>query len=142
MLWHSEYFLYSSYCFFNHYQTFQRNPSATKEDLRSKANTLLLKTLSVPPISLENSQNEANRAKVTALIGTAKYVPVRDELIKLTKILHIVELASPEVRELYNLVEEGFNLLTFSKTAGDVLSKLRAHKEFSIYTQHIEQNLI
>jgi len=69
--------------------------------------------LSTPPISLELSLKDENKQKFAKLINQAQYVPKRDEIVRLIISNNLLELASPDIKELFLSLESNFNIWKF-----------------------------
>lgn len=142
VFWNSEYYLYHANAFFLHYTLYKRYSKANSSDISNKTNLLVLSVLSIPPFTIENEQKEENRAKIANLLSSSGTLPKRNELINILKSTNLLELVSPEIISLFKLLEEEFDLLTFSSKAERLFSLLNENPNYSIYVHALKVNLV
>lgn len=142
VFWNSEYYLYHANAFFSHYTIYKKFSKASSQEILNKTNLLVLSILSIPPFTIENEQKEENRVKIANLLSSSGTLPKRNELINIVKSTNLLELVSPEIIDLFKLLEEDFDLLNFSSKAESLFSLLRENPAYVVYVHALKVNLV
>ena len=126
------------------------HPPAAEADVQRAASFVLLSALSIPVISTTRSRgamvdmDEAKKNKnsrLTHLLGMAQ-APSRSALFRdaLAKSLH--KRATPEIRDLYNILEVDFHPLSICQKISPILTKIGEDEEMAKYIQPLQQVIL
>ncbi|KAI4852414.1 hypothetical protein E4T45_04715 [Aureobasidium sp. EXF-8846] len=119
-------------------------------DLTKAASFVILSALAIPVISTSRSRgalvdiDEAKKNKntrLTNLLGMSA-PPTRDILFKDAINKGLLKRASPEIRELYNILEVDFHPLSICKRISPILTKIAADAEMKKYVLPLQQVIL
>ncbi|KAI4720357.1 hypothetical protein E4T48_03338 [Aureobasidium sp. EXF-10727] len=127
------------------------NPSNIGDaDLTKAASFVILSALAIPVISTSRSRgalvdvDEAKKNKntrLTNLLGMSA-PPTRAILFKDAINKGLLKRASPEIRELYNILEVDFHPLSICKRISPILTKVAADPEMKKYVLPLQQVIL
>ncbi|KAK6001424.1 hypothetical protein QM012_002755 [Aureobasidium pullulans] len=127
------------------------NPSNIGDaDLTKAASFVILSALAIPVISTSRSRgalvdvDEAKKNKntrLTNLLGMS-VPPTRAILFKDAINKGLLKRASPEIRELYNILEVDFHPLSICKRISPILTKIAADPEMKKYVLPLQQVIL
>jgi len=127
------------------------NPSNIGDaDLTKAASFVILSALAIPVISTSRSRgalvdvDEAKKNKntrLTNLLGMSA-PPTRAILFKDAINKGLLKRASPEIRELYNILEVDFHPLSICKRISPILTKIAADSEMKKYVLPLQQVIL
>jgi translation initiation factor 3 subunit A len=149
LFWRAGQNLFHAYALYlYYYQNKKHNKKFTGDALI--ASTIVLSTLAVPTFKLGNDISgvgvegifsvEVKKKLANMLIQTA--IITREQLVELLHTNNLLELASREVRELFNLLENSFLPLTLSHLVKPLLVQIQEQQDFKMYIPAIEQLLV
>lgn len=124
------------------------NPAVTDAHLTKVASFVLLSALAIPVISTSRSRGIADvdetRRKTTRLTNLLNMpaAPTRTSLFKDTQIRGLLRQASPEIRELYNILEVDFHPLSICKKISPILSRIGDDADMVHYVQPLQQVIL
>ncbi len=122
MFWKSEFYLYHAIAYFNHYSLLKtKHKLLTTEELAQKSSNFVLSVLSIPPLTNEQYQSDDARNKAISLISSESNVPNKNELVAYINRHNILELCTPEIRELYFLIVDDLDVLGLAKKSEPLL---------------------
>ncbi|KAI1113230.1 hypothetical protein F5Y14DRAFT_228265 [Nemania sp. NC0429] len=126
------------------------NPSATEADLQKAASFVLLSALSIPVISTTRSRgamvdfDEARKNKnsrLTHLLGMSA-APTRAVLFRDALSKSLLKRASPEIRDLYNILEVDFHPLSICQKISPILTKIGTDSDMEKYILPLQQVIL
>ena len=126
------------------------NPTVTEADLTKSASFVLISALSIPVISTSRSRgalidiDEARKNKnsrLTNLLGMSS-APTRSILFRDAKSKGLLQRASPEIRELYQILEVDFHPLSICKRISPILVQIGADPEMQRYVLPLQQVIL
>lgn len=112
----------------------------TQEQNSEASSEVVLATLAVPCYSQNKTLVSAGLMSRLVTIISATTLPTRDTLIQTLTTRNILEAASPQVKDLFNLLETEFSPLTLPAKVCSVLQTLSESQ--TVYVQTLEQNLV
>jgi hypothetical protein len=140
MFWKSEFYHYHAIAYFNHFSLLRtKHKNIAIEELSQKSCTFVLAVLCIPPLMNEQYQSEDARVKAISLISSESTIPTKAELVSYILRHNILDLCTPEIRDLFFLIEEDLDVLGLAKKCEPLLQKLNA--TFPMFYQQI-QNII
>lgn len=142
MFWKSEFYLYHAHAFFSHFSLCKSKSRLSAEELTAKSSYLILSVLSIPPIQAEQDQSDDARDKALALLSSASTSPSKESLVAYLMRHNIVDLCVPEVRELYFIMENSYDVVTIAKQVETILEKLSQYKDLAIFKPQIQNVVI
>ena len=112
----------------------------TQEQNSEASSEVVLATLAVPCYSLSKTIVSAGLMSRLATIISASTLPTRDTMIQMLTTRNILEAASTNVKDLFNVLETEFSPLTLPVKVCSLLESLSESQ--AVYKSAIEQNLV
>ncbi|KNC54300.1 uncharacterized protein AMSG_12339 [Thecamonas trahens ATCC 50062] len=147
LCWHADYKVMHTYAALKVFTLYQKhNRSMTQETVARMASSLLVGALSIPL-----SENSRTQAIVTTLEGSSdksvrlgqllhtSSLPTRDQLVAEIIERGIVELAAPELAELYPALVADFEPLSKFERLEPILAYVRAQPHLANYAVGLEE---
>ena len=116
-----------------------KHKNISSEELSQKSCTFVLSVLCIPPLLNENLQSEDIKSRATALLSSGSTIPSKQELITYIHKHNILDLCTPEVREIYFLIEENKNIVGLSKNSEPLLKTIQ--EKYHLFHKQL-QNII
>ena len=124
------------------------NPAVTEELLNRTASFVLLSALAIPVISTSRSRgvvdvDEARKktSRLTNLLNLPSS-PTRAGLFKDALTKGLLRKVSPEIRELYTILEVEFHPLSICKKISPILKQIGDNPEMAQYVQPLQQVIL
>ncbi|KAK9496574.1 hypothetical protein O3M35_013160 [Rhynocoris fuscipes] len=139
VFWKAGYYLFHAAALFKLFLLSKdMKKNITPEELQRMACCVLLATLSIPLPSahpefdrfIETDKSPLEKAQRLAVLLTLQQPPTRASLIRDLVRMNVVQLASPQLQELYQCLEVEFNPLTLCKRVQDVTSQLQGDEQY------------
>ncbi|XP_073969168.1 eukaryotic translation initiation factor 3 subunit a isoform X2 [Rhodnius prolixus] len=139
VFWKAGYYLFHAAALFKLFLLSKdMKKNITPEELQRMACCVLLATLSIPLPSahpefdrfIETDKSPLEKAQRLAVLLTLQQPPTRASLIRDLVRMNVVQLASPQLQELYQCLEVDFNPLTLCKRVQDVTSQLQGDEQY------------
>ena len=124
------------------------NPTVTEDTLNRTASFVVLSALAIPVISTSRSRGVVNvdeaRKKTSRLTNLLNMPasPTRAGLFKDASAKGLLKKASPEIRELYTILEVDFHPLSICKKISPILAKIGNNPEMVQYVQPLQQVIL
>ena len=124
------------------------NPTVTEEMLNRTASFVVLSALAIPVISTSRSRGVVDvdeaRKKTTRLTNLLNMPasPTRAGLFKDAQLKGLLRKATPEIRELYTILEVDFHPLSICKKISPILSQIGNNPEMVQYVQPLQQVIL
>jgi translation initiation factor 3 subunit A len=124
------------------------NPAVTDSQLAKVASFVLLSALAIPVISTSRDRGIAAvdeaRKKTTRLTNLLNMpaTPSRQSLFKDAQIKGLLKKVSPEIRDLYNILEVDFHPLSICKKISPILSRIGDDPDMAQYVQPLQQVIL
>ena len=112
----------------------------THEQNSETSSEVVLATLAVPCYSQDKLQVTSGLMARLATLISASSLPNRDALIQLLTSRNILEVASPQVKDLFNTLETEFSPLNLPEKVKPLLESLGDSR--SVYIPALERNLV
>ncbi|KRX10582.1 hypothetical protein PPERSA_05402 [Pseudocohnilembus persalinus] len=137
----SHYYNFHAIFFFKHFEYFIKYSAQEEKVNQQKADQVTLAVLSIPfnAIDLRLSTEKFQKVK-EFILDPYKYIPSQAELIQQLKSQNIIDLCSPEVQELYNLIAGNINIFSISQNFVKISQSLTQYKED--YLDLLQQNVV
>ncbi|KAL2164635.1 hypothetical protein VTH06DRAFT_3852 [Thermothelomyces fergusii] len=126
------------------------NPPASEADLQKAATFVVLSALSIPVISTSRSRgamvdfDEARKNKnsrLTHLLGLSQ-APTRATLFRDALSKAVLRRASPQIRDLYTILEVDFHPLSICQKISPILAQVGADAEMQKYIAPLQQVIL
>ena len=124
------------------------NPAVTEELLNRTASFVVLSALAIPVISTSRSRgivdvDEARKktSRLTNLLNLPSS-PTRAGLFKDAQTKGLLRKVSPEIRELYTILEVEFHPLSICKKISPILKQIGDNPEMAQYVQPLQQVIL
>lgn len=124
------------------------NPTVTEEMLNRTASFVLLSALAIPVISTSRSRgvvdvDEARKktSRLTNLLNMPSS-PTRAGLFKDALTKGLLRKVTPEIRELYNILEVDFHPLSICKKISPILAQIGNNPDMVQYVQPLQQVIL
>ncbi|AEO57581.1 hypothetical protein MYCTH_68011 [Thermothelomyces thermophilus ATCC 42464] len=126
------------------------NPPASEADLQKAATFVVLSALSIPVISTSRSRgamvdfDEARKNKnsrLTHLLGLSQ-APTRATLFRDALSKAVLRRASPQIRDLYTILEVDFHPLSICQKISPILALVGADEEMQKYIVPLQQVIL
>ncbi|KAL2188879.1 hypothetical protein L209DRAFT_249820 [Thermothelomyces heterothallicus CBS 203.75] len=126
------------------------NPPASEADLQKAATFVVLSALSIPVISTSRSRgamvdfDEARKNKnsrLTHLLGLSQ-APTRATLFRDALSKAVLRRASPQIRDLYTILEVDFHPLSICQKISPILAQVGADEEMQKYIVPLQQVIL
>lgn len=139
VFWKAGYYLFHAAALFKLFQLSKdMKKNITSDELQRMACCVLLATLSIPLPSahpefdrfIETDKSPLEKAQRLAVLLTLQQPPTRASLIRDLVRMNVVQLASPQLQELYQCLEVDFNPLTLCKRVQAVTSQLQGDEQY------------
>ncbi|ETN37270.1 uncharacterized protein HMPREF1541_08261 [Cyphellophora europaea CBS 101466] len=124
------------------------NPTVTDAHLTKVASFVLLSALAIPVISTSRSRGlvdvDEARKKTTRLTNLLNMpsAPTRAILFKDAQLKGLLKKASPEIRDLYNILEVDFHPLSICRRISPILERIGNDPEMVQYVQPLQQVIL
>lgn len=124
------------------------NPTMTEDQLNQIASFVLLSALAIPVISTSRSRGivdvDEARKKTTRLTNLLNmpFAPTRASLFKDALNKGLLQKVSPEIRELYSILEVDFHPLSICKKISPILSQIGQNPEMKQYVAPLQQVIL
>ena len=124
------------------------NPAVTEEQLTKIASYVVLSALSIPVISTSRSRGlvdvDEARKKTTRLSNLLNmpFAPSRASLFKDALNKGLLQKVSPEIRELYSILEVDFHPLSICKKISPILAQIGENPEMKQYIAPLQQVIL
>ncbi len=128
----------------------KEHPSVSESEMTKAASFVILSALSIPVISTARSRGaiidaeEARKSKnnrLTSLLGMNS-APTRALLFRDAVSKGLLKICSPQIRELYNILEVDFHPLLICKRVGSILTIIGADAEMATYVKPLQQVIL
>ena len=149
IFWKAGQHLFHAYALYLYYYQNKKHNKKFKRET-PLASSIVLSILAVPTSRLASDitgiatesilSQEINLRLSTMLMQTGMIT--REQLVDLLHTNNLLQLATKEVRELFNLLENKFSPLNLSHLVKPLLAKIKENDEFKIYITSIEQLLV
>ncbi|CAH1404282.1 unnamed protein product [Nezara viridula] len=139
VFWKAGYYLFHAAALFKLFQLSKdMKKNITSDELQRMACCVLLATLSIPLPSahpefdrfIETDKSPLEKAQRLAVLLTLQQPPTRASLIRDLVRMNVVQLASPQLQELYQCLEIDFNPLTLCLRVSAVTSQLQGDEQY------------
>ncbi|XP_014252767.1 eukaryotic translation initiation factor 3 subunit A [Cimex lectularius] len=139
VFWKAGYYLFHAAALFKLFQLNKdMKKNITPDELQRMACCVLLATLSIPLPSahpefdrfIETDKSPLEKAQRLAVLLTLQQPPTRASLIRDLVRMNVVQLASPQLQELYQCLEVEFNPLTLCKRVKAVTMELTQDEQY------------
>ena len=139
-------FLFHAYSYKAFYDiSIEKNKSLTKDQATAMASGVLLATMAIPvegrkEVDREDVERENNRqmAELLSMDGN----PSRASLLKTLVKEGVLDRASPEVKQIYQLLEKDFQPLTLVQRTKPMLDAVAVNPTLQVYRKPIENLLV
>ncbi|KAK9477585.1 hypothetical protein V1514DRAFT_333309 [Lipomyces japonicus] len=118
-----------------------------EEDFTRAASLVLLSALSIPVINtsrfrtFEVDESKHKNSRLSSLLGMTR-APSRASLIKDVLSRGILSRVSPEIRDLYNILEVDFHPLSICKKVSPIILQIANDPELARYIQPLHQVIL
>ena len=140
IFWFSNHYLLHAVCMLSHFACLRKK--ADEKDQLKYVNSLVLAAISVPKTNNEEITNSENFKKNCFLVNSVGIVMTREQLLANLRDGPYLDLCSPEVRSIFNLMTNNKDVLQFSQKVEVVFKKLEENPSFAKFLPLIEQNII
>lgn len=145
----SDNFLFHAAAASRYYNVRMQMKSLPEEEVTKTASTVLLSALSIPVINtsrvragtIDVDENKPKNARLSGLLNLSKS-PSRASLLREALIHGVLARVSPEIRELYTILEVDFHPLSICKKITPILSWIAADPKLSRYIAPLHQVIL
>jgi len=137
-------YLFHSAAVNKYYATLRLNKTMSEEEHTRMASNVLVSILAIPIITTSNRlelDDQSRSARLTALLRSAR-APTREALLKEALSKNLLARVTPEVRNLYNILEVQFHPLNICQKISPILSSLSSNAELSKYVEPLHQVIL
>ncbi|ODV85635.1 hypothetical protein CANARDRAFT_23162 [[Candida] arabinofermentans NRRL YB-2248] len=119
------------------FSLFVQSPIATEDELKHFASLQLLSALSVQQINESSifagdDFNKRKNHRLASLLNLSR-VPTRESLLAQILSKDLLTIVDPILVKLYNLLEDNFHPLSFSKNVKDIFAEIELNKDYKSY---------
>ncbi|KAK7204542.1 hypothetical protein BZA70DRAFT_281092 [Myxozyma melibiosi] len=145
----SDNFLFHAAAASRFYNVRMQTKALTEAEISKTASTVLLSALSIPVIStgriragmIDVDENKPKNARLSGLLNLSKS-PSRASLLREALAHGVLARVSPEIRELYTILEVDFHPLAICKKITPILATIAADEEMSRYIAPLHQVIL
>ncbi|OWB80129.1 hypothetical protein B5S32_g4382 [[Candida] boidinii] len=135
-----------------YFNLFSQSPIATIDELKKSASVHLLSALSISNDSINDSNNDSNSSsngssgnddyrrrqnnRLASLLNLIK-VPTRDSILQQIVDKNVLKISDNYLTELYYLLEENLNPLTFASKTFKIFEEISKIEEYQIYIESL-----
>ncbi|KAJ3276402.1 eukaryotic translation initiation factor 3 subunit A [Terramyces sp. JEL0728] len=141
-----ENYLYHSAAFFKYLSIMGKKTDLTQELSSRMASTFLVSALAIPIINSGNVHLEDEKAKNSRLTSLlhVNQVPTRESLLQHALTKNLFSLVSPQIKELYELLEVQFHPLSICQKIAPIIKSFAAkgNEHLSRYVKPLHQVIL
>jgi len=141
IFWHAKEYLFHAVAYQSYYSC-MKNSGKDAETIRDASSLLVLSVLSIPNHPKEHTLAPEIYKKNCMLLSSSGDIHTKENLFQMIKSGSYLDLCHKDVRDLFFLMSEDKNMLTFSKQAEKIFSKLKDDDQHKKFLPLIEENLI
>ena len=141
IFWHAKEYLFHAVAYQSYYSC-QKNSGKDAETIRDASSILVLSVLSIPNHPKEYTLHNDIFKKNCMLLSSSGVIHTKENLFQMIKSGSYLDLCHKDVRDLFFLMSEDKNMLTFSKQAEKIFEKLKENDQHNKFLPLIEENLI
>lgn len=126
------------------YNIMRQKQDLSKEDQQKLASKVLISALSVPIINNNNNFNDGRDNNTQLLINLLRVqkTPTRELLLNDIFAKNVYNNVSPEVKELYQILEVEFHPLLITKKVAPILKTLKENEELKDYIAPLQDVIL